>query len=87
VAARVRRLWAVDRRSAHHHGGRLYPYILPARQGHPFGLTVHNAASGQHALTTAVVWWPLGIILATVYFTFAYRLFFRKPRTAAAGDP
>jgi cytochrome bd-type quinol oxidase subunit 2 len=48
---------------------------------------VHNAASGQHALTTAVVWWPLGIILATVYFTFAYRLFFRKPRTAAAGDP
>lgn len=65
----------------------LYPYILPARQGHPYGLTVHSAASGHHALVTAIVWWPLGIILAAVYFAFTYRLFFRKPGTAAIGQP
>jgi cytochrome d ubiquinol oxidase subunit II len=56
----------------------LFPYILPARQGRPFGLTVDNAASGHHALTTALVWWPLGMILAGVYFVFAYRMFFRR---------
>jgi cytochrome bd ubiquinol oxidase subunit II len=63
----------------------LYPYILPARQHRPFGLTVDNAASGHHALITAVVWWPLGMVLATVYFVFAYRMFFRTPRSPAAG--
>lgn len=67
----------------------LYPYLLPARSGDPYGLTVHNAASGHHALTTAIVWWPLGIILAGAYFTFAYRLFFRRdrPPTLAGSSP
>jgi cytochrome d ubiquinol oxidase subunit II len=63
----------------------LYPYILPARAGHPYGLTVDNAASGHHALTTALFWWPLGIVLAAVYFTFAYRLFFRTERSPTIG--
>ena len=56
----------------------LYPNILPAREGHPYGLTVHNAASGHHALTVALFWWPVGIVLATVYFVFTYRMFFRR---------
>jgi cytochrome d ubiquinol oxidase subunit II len=57
----------------------LYPNLVPAHDNHPYGLTVHNAATGHHALVTAIVWWPLGMILAAVYFTFAYRMFF-KPR-------
>jgi cytochrome bd ubiquinol oxidase subunit II len=64
----------------------LYPYVLPARQGHPHGLTITNAASGHHALTTAIVWWPLGMILAAAYFVFAYRLFFRPTRGSAVGE-
>ena len=28
----------------------LYPNILLAHQGRPYGLTIHNAASGHHAL-------------------------------------
>jgi len=55
----------------------LYPSILPARQGQPNGLTIDSAASGHHALTTALVWWPLGMVLAAVYFFFSYRMFFR----------
>jgi cytochrome bd-type quinol oxidase subunit 2 len=38
---------------------------------------VHNAASGHHALVTAAIWWPFGMVLAGVYFVFAYRMFFR----------
>jgi cytochrome bd ubiquinol oxidase subunit II len=64
----------------------LYPYILPARQGRPFGLTIDKAASGHHALATALVWWPLGIVLAAVYFTLSYRLFFGRERGPTLGQ-
>ncbi|MFL5820767.1 MAG: cytochrome d ubiquinol oxidase subunit II [Solirubrobacteraceae bacterium] len=67
----------------------LYPNLLPGRGTPAHSLTVHNAAAGDHALTTALVWWPLGMVLAAVYFIFAYRMFFRAgppaigPGTAA----
>jgi cytochrome d ubiquinol oxidase subunit II len=56
----------------------LYPWLVPARDGAPFGLTIHNAASSDRALTIALYWWPVGIALALAYFTFAYRTFFRS---------
>ena len=62
----------------------LYPNILPARDGRPFGLTVHSAAAGHHSLTTAMVWWPLGMVLAVTYFVYAYRMFFRATRPPTA---
>ncbi len=55
----------------------LYPHILPARDGRPNGLSIDAAAAGHHALTTAIVWWPVGMALAAVYFVFAYRMFFK----------
>jgi cytochrome d ubiquinol oxidase subunit II len=62
----------------------LYPSILPAREGHPFGLTVHDAAASDHALRSALYWWPVGMVLAAVYFTLAYRhhLLRRLPRVS-----
>jgi cytochrome d ubiquinol oxidase subunit II len=54
----------------------LYPNILPARDGHPNGLTVANAASGHHALVVGLRWWSLGIALAIGYFIVAYRFLF-----------
>jgi cytochrome bd ubiquinol oxidase subunit II len=60
----------------------LYPNLLPAREGNPHSLTVDNAAAGSHALKAALVWWPIGMALAAVYFVFAYRMFFRS-----AGKP
>jgi cytochrome d ubiquinol oxidase subunit II len=61
----------------------LYPSVLPARDGRPYGLTVDNAASSDHALTVALFWWPVGIALALAYFVFAYRMFFGRPPGAA----
>jgi cytochrome bd ubiquinol oxidase subunit II len=55
----------------------LYPNVLPAREGNPNSLTVDNAAAGSHTLKAALIWWPLGMALAGVYFVFAYRMFFR----------
>jgi cytochrome d ubiquinol oxidase subunit II len=51
----------------------LYPDLVPARESGAFSLTVHNAASGDRALRTALFWWPVGIALAVAYFTLAYR--------------
>jgi cytochrome d ubiquinol oxidase subunit II len=60
----------------------LYPNLLPARDGQPHSLTVDNAAAGSHTLKAALIWWPIGMALAAVYFIFAYRMFFRS-----AGKP
>src|SRR4051812_22225260 len=57
----------------------LFPYILPAHEGNPNGMTATDAAAGHDALVTALFWWPLGMVLAGVYFVFAYRMFFRTP--------
>jgi cytochrome d ubiquinol oxidase subunit II len=63
----------------------LYPNVLPAHDNRPFGLTVHNAAAGHHSLVTALVWWPLGMALAAVYFVFAYRMFFAPRKRPELG--
>jgi cytochrome bd ubiquinol oxidase subunit II len=60
----------------------LYPNVLPAREGNPNSLTIDNAAAGSHTLKVALVWWPLGMLLAAVYFVFAYRMFFRGGQQA-----
>jgi cytochrome bd ubiquinol oxidase subunit II len=57
----------------------VYPDILPARQGHPFSLTISNAAAGRHSLDVAIIWFPIGLVLAACYFTYAYRTLFRSP--------
>ena len=53
----------------------LYPSVLPAREGEPYGLTVQNAAAGEYALGVAIVWWTLGAILAVGYMVYAFRIF------------
>jgi cytochrome d ubiquinol oxidase subunit II len=58
----------------------LYPNLLPAREGNPNSLTIDNAAAGSHTLKIGLFWWPMGMLLAAVYFVYAYRMFFR-------GDP
>jgi cytochrome bd ubiquinol oxidase subunit II len=65
----------------------LYPAILPARHGKPHSLTIDNAAAGDHALHTALVWWPIGMVLAAVYFAFAYRMFFRAQSPTLSHTP
>jgi cytochrome d ubiquinol oxidase subunit II len=62
----------------------LYPSILPARQGRPFGLTIFNAASSHHALVVGLRWWSLGIALAIGYFIIAYRFLLRRGPESAS---
>jgi cytochrome d ubiquinol oxidase subunit II len=65
----------------------LYPSILPAREGHPYGLTINNAASSHHALVVGLRWWSLGIALAVGYFIVAYRFLFGSGGESAQANP
>jgi cytochrome bd ubiquinol oxidase subunit II len=55
----------------------VYPMVLPARNP-AYALTVRNAEAGEYGLKIGLVWWMIGILLATGYFTFLYRSFAGK---------
>jgi cytochrome d ubiquinol oxidase subunit II len=62
----------------------LYPVVLPAIDP-AHSLTVTNAASSNYGLAVGLVWWLIGMLLATVYFVLIYRLFWGKVRVADEG--
>jgi cytochrome d ubiquinol oxidase subunit II len=61
----------------------VYPEVLPAVNP-AYSLTIYNASAGQYGLTVGLIWWCIGIVLAIIYFTLTYRLFWGK--VSAKGD-
>jgi len=52
----------------------LFPRVLPALDP-ANSLTVYNARAGDYGLSVALIWWPIGIIIALGYYTFLFRTF------------
>jgi cytochrome d ubiquinol oxidase subunit II len=67
----------------------VYPMVLPARNP-AYSLTVSNAKAGAYGLKIGLIWWLIGIILATGYFVYVYKKFAGKvtanPDTHTYGD-
>ncbi len=59
----------------------LFPLVLPARGNPAFSLTIENAKAGDYGLKVGLMWWVIGMALATAYFVFAYRYFAGKVST------
>jgi cytochrome bd ubiquinol oxidase subunit II len=55
----------------------LYPMVLPARNP-IYSLTVPGAKAADYGLKVGLLWWAIGIALATSYFTYVYRSFSGK---------
>ena len=55
----------------------VYPMVLPARNP-VYSLTVDSAKAADYGLKVGLIWWALGMILATGYFIFVYRSFAGK---------
>jgi cytochrome bd ubiquinol oxidase subunit II len=55
----------------------LYPLVLPARNP-AFALTAGSAKAGAYGLKVGLIWWFIGMLLATGYVTFVYRSFAGK---------
>jgi cytochrome bd ubiquinol oxidase subunit II len=62
----------------------LYPLVLPASD-HVNNLTIYNASASLYGQTVGLVWWIIGMILAAIYFIFAYRLFWGKVQVKETG--
>jgi len=58
----------------------LYPCVLPANSDPALSLTITSASAAQYGLRIGLVWFIPGMILATVYFVYAYRSFAGKVR-------
>ncbi len=55
----------------------VYPMVLPARNI-LYSLTVQNAKAGSYGLKVGLVWWIIGMMLASGYFVYVYRSFAGK---------
>jgi cytochrome d ubiquinol oxidase subunit II len=56
----------------------VYPSVLPASTNPAFGLTVANAKASEYGLKIGLIWWLIGISLASGYTVFVYRSFAGK---------
>jgi cytochrome d ubiquinol oxidase subunit II len=61
----------------------LHPYVLPASTNLACGLTVENAEAPDYGLRIGLIWWMIGMVLATGYSVFSYRRFAGKVSSAA----
>jgi cytochrome d ubiquinol oxidase subunit II len=64
----------------------LYPNVLPASTNPFYGLTVYNAKAANYGLKIGLIWWVIGMLLATGYTVFTYRSFAGKIRAADAEE-
>ncbi len=51
----------------------VYPYVLPSSSSPEHALTIENAQAADYGLRVGLVWWIIGMALASGYFIFAYR--------------
>jgi cytochrome bd ubiquinol oxidase subunit II len=62
----------------------LYPMVLPARNA-AYSLTIDTARASTYGLKVGLIWWTIGILLASGYFFFLYRSFSGKVKVADDG--
>ncbi len=59
-------------------GAAIFPVMLHSTLAPENSLTAYSVASGPSALLLAVIWWPVGFALATIYFVFISRRYAGK---------
>jgi cytochrome d ubiquinol oxidase subunit II len=64
----------------------VYPNLLLSTTDPKLNITIFNAHSGEHALSVGLIWWGLGMAIATGYFVFVYRMFRGKLQLTSGGD-
>jgi len=63
----------------------LYPNLLLSSTDSSLNITVHNAASGDYAMSVGLIFWGLGMALAVGYFVFIYWMFRGKVGAESTG--
>jgi cytochrome bd ubiquinol oxidase subunit II len=60
-----------------------FPRLLPASIDSAFTLTIENAKAPERGLRIGVVWWLIGMALASTYRVYSYRQFSGKLKAPA----
>jgi len=63
----------------------LYPTMLRASTV-ALSLTAQNSSAAAHSLRVALLWWPVGLLLAIAYYFVLFRLHRGKAQAAAEGE-
>jgi cytochrome d ubiquinol oxidase subunit II len=63
----------------------LYPALLPSSTDPARDITIAKSLTGSYALRVGVIWWGLGILMASGYFIVVYTMFRGKVSTDASG--
>jgi len=53
----------------------VFPNLLTASTDPSYSITIYNAAAPGYGLGVGLIWWIIGILLATCYFLYLYRSF------------
>jgi len=61
----------------------VYPTMIRSIGDPALSLTAQNAAASPHSLKVGLYWWPVGFVLAVVYFAILFRLHRGKVRVSA----
>ena len=64
----------------------LYPNVLPASTNPYYGLTIANSKAADYGLRIGLIWWTIGMALATGYTIHAYRSISGKVRLTEEGN-
>lgn len=56
----------------------VFPIMLHSTLAPEYSLSAYQMAAAGHGLAIALVWWPLALILAVLYFLFIYRYYSGK---------
>ena len=60
----------------------VFPLMLYSTLAPGNSLSAYQMAAAGHGLAIALVWWPIALILAIVYFAFIYRHYSGKVKLA-----
>ncbi len=63
----------------------MYPSLLPSSVSPRYDLTIANTAAQPYGLSVGMVWWSLGMVLATGYFVYLFHSFRGKTRVDEHG--
>jgi cytochrome d ubiquinol oxidase subunit II len=64
----------------------LFPNVLPSSGDPSRNLTVYNTITQEYGLWVGLVWWTIGIVIASGYFFFLFRSFRGKVVVPAEGE-
>jgi cytochrome bd ubiquinol oxidase subunit II len=63
----------------------VFPVLLRSTTDPALSITVYGAHSGDYALRVGLIWWSIGIAIASGYFVFVYRMFCGKATAGSGG--